>query len=1069
DAQGNSYGGGLFGFSNPNASTYEVDLTLGKNVGYNSEMQPGVYNFSLEKFGGDKNAPFKMELILEEINYGRSQFDNYPHWPEFIDNYLKSNNTEVNPWLANRNPNEAAMLSGMLKTITYPTGGKEHFTFEGHRYKNTYDDIQTTYLESEFSCSSFGTPCSDCQNNHIKEVQGVKFDDLQDNLEYYRITCSAERIDQNSSSSCYNPNGNLNDIDCQFYILDEVTNQIVFTEPLLLSSDQSDPNFTKILKTKYYPGQFELDENHTFTLGIKKNSPNYLVRLEFSLAKIQRIQKTENVLVGGLRIKEIKTDPISTSSYSRIFSYNDNSDPKWSSGELIGIPAYLQFAPKFIYHKYQAQAMRCQYMGPSVPVMLYFKSNTSAPLGSTEGMHIGYKDVQIEYKGLNEGYTNYSYYVLKNLGITFTRVDFPVSPEWYNDLDTTTILNGKLRMIEHFDEQGNSVHRKRYLYNVDELVSKRSLQRQYASYEVCQAFLQITTCQSCPAKDMQLEVQQHNAGGIARNYYLNRSFFVKTVKTIDSLDGVKDTIINQFHPQAEHVNIVSTSRKNSDGKVYKTDYTYALEEGNTQLLNYNFIDAPLTERSFIDLNLISGKINDFDVNNGVNLKRVERLDNDGNRIFEMQIDQRNTQGQLLEYHGIDAIHYTTIRSDYFNGEKIIAKAKNAELDQVAYSGFENTQDKGGWDYNSNGIYLSNTKKVGAKSYRINGRIIQKNIPSGKYNLEFWIQGSVNIKINGNSVFQSSSSSLHFERQNQLISASNAFNTIEISGTGYIDELRLYPEDSYMESYSYDKVTGDLVSLVDINFRPRYFAYDEFHRLVEIKDHNGYIVSRKGYLIDAVSANNTIEDTILLRPFKQLPKVLKAEYFQRSKSLRDGIGREMMSIAYDYSPKQNNVISYINYDLDGNSSISWLPFTHATEPSYSNVPGLIDAFYDANLQVGAYAFSQTVEGSPLNRPNEISKPGFIHRIGGGRSTRIQYRSNFSNEVLMVQEYCTDCSTPKFYDKNSLYVTTIIDGNGNKTITYKDKVGNIIQTNNEGSITYNVYDRKGRLVVILPPEI
>src|SRR6185369_7557632 len=63
---------------------------------------------------------------------------------------------------------------------------------------------------------------------------------------------------------------------------------------------------------------------------------------------------------------------------------------------------------------------------------------------------------------------------------------------------------------------------------------------------------------------------------------------------------------------------------------------------------------------------------------------------------------------------------------------------------------------------------------------------------------------------------------------------NGSGQVIVAGTGTIDELRIYPKGSFMNTYSYQPLFG-ISSTNDINNRPSYYEYDGFGRLRYIRD------------------------------------------------------------------------------------------------------------------------------------------------------------------------------------------------------------------------------------------
>jgi YD repeat-containing protein len=71
------------------------------------------------------------------------------------------------------------------------------------------------------------------------------------------------------------------------------------------------------------------------------------------------------------------------------------------------------------------------------------------------------------------------------------------------------------------------------------------------------------------------------------------------------------------------------------------------------------------------------------------------------------------------------------------------------------------------------------------------------------------------------------------------------NAVEVIGNGRIDELRLYPSDSQMTTYTYDPLVG-MTSMTDAKGQTTTYEYDSFQRLKVIKDQNGKILKQMDY-------------------------------------------------------------------------------------------------------------------------------------------------------------------------------------------------------------------------------
>lgn len=71
------------------------------------------------------------------------------------------------------------------------------------------------------------------------------------------------------------------------------------------------------------------------------------------------------------------------------------------------------------------------------------------------------------------------------------------------------------------------------------------------------------------------------------------------------------------------------------------------------------------------------------------------------------------------------------------------------------------------------------------------------------------------------------------------------DTISISGSGLIDELRLYPQGASINTYTYEPLTG-VTSECDANNRIIYYEYDDQGRLMHIRDWKRNILKKMEY-------------------------------------------------------------------------------------------------------------------------------------------------------------------------------------------------------------------------------
>jgi YD repeat-containing protein len=204
-----------------------------------------------------------------------------------------------------------------------------------------------------------------------------------------------------------------------------------------------------------------------------------------------------------------------------------------------------------------------------------------------------------------------------------------------------------------------------------------------------------------------------------------------------------------------------------------------------------------------------------------------------------------TYANLLQY--TDKNMSNVLIWDY-NGEYVIAEVKNAKQSNTAYTSFE-SNGNGNWTFTGT---ASNdpTSPTGNYSYNLsqtNGSITKSGLTSSSgYIVSYWSKTGTNFTVTGSSsvkqgktITRNGASWTYFEH---IITG---INSTTISGTGNIDELRLYPSNALMRTYTYTPIIG-MTSECDINNKVTYYNYDGFARLIDIRDQDGNIIKTMRY-------------------------------------------------------------------------------------------------------------------------------------------------------------------------------------------------------------------------------
>ncbi|PWV56442.1 hypothetical protein [Chitinophaga sp. S165] len=177
----------------------------------------------------------------------------------------------------------------------------------------------------------------------------------------------------------------------------------------------------------------------------------------------------------------------------------------------------------------------------------------------------------------------------------------------------------------------------------------------------------------------------------------------------------------------------------------------------------------------------------------------------------------------------------------YNGSNVIAEVANASANEVAFTSFEE-DGKGNWTYGGTPS-INTTAMSGGKVYVLSGGAISKSgLTTGKaYKISYWSKSGA-ATVNGTSLTQGPVRNgwTYFEH---LLPAGNS--SVSVSGSVTIDDLRLYPVDATMSSFTYQPLYG-ITSICDGKNSFSYFTYDGFGRLIIVKDQDGKILKQYSY-------------------------------------------------------------------------------------------------------------------------------------------------------------------------------------------------------------------------------
>jgi hypothetical protein len=737
-------------------------------------------------FNGRSNETLVPYKYLEEI----------PSNPMFFPGADKRSTTDV-----------SKLKSCVISSIQYPSGGVTTFDFEINDYQNLSGDDMWDLAPD--GATVYSDPGNQYQNSS-KEIVLTKPTAVTIRWEYLKVDPNApdrDNIEFNFASIEQGGHSVMSFSNWNCPMADDPTcGKKSFSTQVVLTSG------TYTIRAWYIEG----------------------FRTQLSLTWNDRIKLTKRV-GGGLRVSSIKNYENGKLVKARKFLYSFQGQ---TTGRLIPPLAYD--------YQYQLEDYPWGPGGGCDAYIGTYLARTSnniyaSGLCSTSAI-VGY-DLVTEIIGENGegGKIEHTYYNYPQ-GIP----PYPFLPLFTNP------LNGKLKQSDIYDSKGTRLKKVEYDF---------------------------TTKETSGLPSVKLYHETGNTEGETAyliSHYMDYSFWTVPTKETETeySNGIgRATKKEIYYNSPVHKEMTSLKLTTSEGKIYTSKYKYPGDFSNPASSSFvkgmqaKNIITPIEEITLLKTNnvnkLVKGTFTEYKLHHNkfyspsvlyeVNLDQpsddtvqVEITNHtivkNSHYKAELIIDSLDNRGNILAYHKPNNISEGYLWD--YDSSLPIMRYSNASLAEVAFTSFE-ADGKGNWQYTGSTNSQSELA-FGSRYYNLtSGAIGKQNLIRNKtYTISYWSDNGEysisNTTLNKVDMLQSLNDWVLYKHTVTVSETS-----VSISGTGGIDELRLYPIESSIITFNYDPHIG-IKSVADQNGIMQSFEYDSFNRLKLIRDESNGIFKRYSY-------------------------------------------------------------------------------------------------------------------------------------------------------------------------------------------------------------------------------
>jgi YD repeat-containing protein len=710
---------------------------------------------------------------------------------------------------ANREPNGTYSEKGMLDKIIYPTGGWDEFFYEPNM-KTWWDSVDVVDINS---ASVYGTGGSTNQ--------------------FYSQTFTVDRaqtgefwLSSEWQGSLPVPDGDPAPKVALAKLYNNTTNAVL--QERIAYGYQGGDHYTI---TGDFPVSLSPGITYRIELEVRNGSNSYAkADIVFDAGNTKEWKQLNEELCGVRVRKIINYDPVSNKSVSKFYRYSGLTDTIVASAQKLYYPNYIT--------DYD-QMLHCTLNNLDIVCHGYVLNSSTAGLLVNDAAGVTYHyviesdDSLYAHGGIEHSYYSQGEFIGAGV-IGATIPERPTNPYNYmNGVDTMQVFfNNEKQIIKRIQNHYSSDGRINVMQLNNYMVRKRYEPIVFGAPWDEDDFLSFDVMQYSVYSDW-----YHLDSTITCDYDLTTSTMMrKSVRyTYGNTDNILPTMLQT---------------RGSDEVELKTELSYPNDLASgvspnvyNKLVDKNILEPVVEEDKYRDTKLLYKQTTQykdwFDDQTIIAPEIIKQQKSSGDLENRLHFYQYDLVGNPIELAKENDNRISYIWG--YNQMLPLAEIVNATYGEgVAYTSFE-TDDKGGWSFEDSPL-TDGSELVGVRSFK-GGRIDYDGSLDihQEYIITFWGLGSDPATINGNYGIKL----MHIGDWSLYKYVLSGSSSVTIVADNNIDELRLYPKGAFMKTFLYNPEVGITASL-DYNNAFQKYEYDEFNRLIRIRDMDNNIIKQFEY-------------------------------------------------------------------------------------------------------------------------------------------------------------------------------------------------------------------------------